>query len=94
VVASQVWVALQAPDTQLCPVLHEAHFPPPVPQADSLDPATHLPALSQQPTQFVGPHGIGAQEPLPHCSAVLHSTQLAPPVPHAAALDPGMQTLL
>jgi hypothetical protein len=75
-------------------VLHDLHAPPPVPQVESADPATHCPLALQQPTQLVGPHGIGAQEPLLHCWPDGHSTQLPPPVPHAAALEPGMHTLL
>jgi hypothetical protein len=83
---------VQAPPVQVSRDGHGTHAAPPVPQAVSPVPGSHLPALSQQPVaQFVGLQVTPSQPPPEHESPPGQTAHARPKFPHAEVLRPDSQ---
>ena len=68
------------------------HMAPPDPHAVLMKPASHVPWVSQHPTQFAGSHW-GTQALAVHTSSLAaQSVQLAPPLPHVGSVVPAWHT--
>jgi hypothetical protein len=79
-----------APARHASPGGHGSHGKPPAPQAEVLVPASHLPALSQQPVMHVrGLHVRPSQAPVRQASPVGQASHACPPLPQAVVLVPG-----
>ena len=79
--------------TQTPPEGHPTHAVPPLPQAFTDEPVWQVPVASQQPEQFVGPHGGGGAPHVPplQTSPLGQVTQRFPDLPHSAVLVPESQ---
>ncbi len=80
------------PPWQAWPVSHLMQVVPPVPQAPTPLPATHLPPSSQQPLgQLLGVQAGEAHLPVWHFWSLPHCLQLSPPTPQFASVRVVMQ---
>jgi hypothetical protein len=72
------------------------HCSPPLPHCEFVSPGWHVPVLSQQPSQFWGPHpppSPAEQNPLLQLRPATQSEHANPVMPHALDVLPGKQVL-
>ena len=87
--ASHVWLATQAPETQLWVCAQAEQLMPPRPHADSDPPDTHWP-WSQHPAQFDSLQAVSTHLPLLHVWSAEQAVQDAPFAPQADAVGDWM----